>query len=138
MQFEQDQVDVILKHVSDIYKGTNSLVILDDCGSSLGVRNCVSEIVRLAFSPRHYSLSTIVKTQQLTSISKPYRENISELITFYNPNRNDMKTITDDYLYGVSNDEIKDTVEKLKNNEYARLEINLRHPYDCKIVVPQA
>ena len=48
-----------------------------------------------------------------------------------------MKTITDDYLYGVSNEEIKDIVEKLKNNKYTRLGINLRHPFDDKVVIPQ-
>ena len=57
--------------------------------------------------------------------------------SFYNPNRNDMKTIMNDYLYGVSNDEIKDIVDKLKNNKYARLEINLRHPYNYEAVIPQ-
>jgi hypothetical protein len=30
-------------------------------------------------------ISTIVLTQHLTSIAKPYRENISKLVTFYNP-----------------------------------------------------
>ena len=42
----------------------------------------------------------------------------------------------DDYLYGVSNDKIKEIVDKLKNDKYAMLEINLRHPYDFKVVVP--
>ena len=97
----------------------------------------MSELVRFTFSARHYNLSTIVITQQLTSIAKPYRENISKFVTFSNRNRNDMKTITDDYLYGVSNEEIKDIIEKLKKNKYERLEVSLRHPYEYKIVVPQ-
>ena len=75
--------------------------------------------------------------QQLTSIAKLYCENISKLVTFYNPNRNDMKAITDDYIYGVSIDEIKVIVDNLKDNKYARLEISLRHPFEYKIVVWQ-
>ena len=103
---EQDKVHMILKSASDIYKGINTLIILDDCASSQGVKTRVSELVKLAFSARHYNLSTIVITQQLTSIAKPYRKNISKLVTFYNPNRNDMEVIMDDYLYGVSNDKM--------------------------------
>ena len=123
--------------VSEVYKGTNSLIILDDCASSQDVKNRTSELVKLAFSARHFGLSTIVITQQLTSIAKPYRENISKLVTFYSTNRNDMKTITDDYLNGVEKNEISDINNKLKNNKYARLEIELRHPYDYRVIIPQ-
>ena len=79
LECEQDKVDKILHFVQEIYKGTNSLIILDDCASSQDVKNRTSELVKLAFSARHYGLSTIVITQQLTSIAKPYRENISNL-----------------------------------------------------------
>ena len=88
---DQTQVDVILKQVSETYKETNSPIIIDDCAASQDVKNRVSELTRLAFSARHFNLSTTVTTQQLTSISKLYRENISKLVTFYNPNHNDMK-----------------------------------------------
>ena len=136
LQCDQEHVATILKHVSEIYKGTNTLVILHNCASSQDVKNRVSELVKLAFLARH-NLSTIVITQQLTRICKPYRENISKLVTFYTQNRNDMKSITDNYLYGVSNDEIKGIVDRLKNNKYARLEINLRHPYGYNVVIPK-
>ena len=105
--------------------------ILDDCTSSQQVKYRVSQLIKLAFSARHFSLSTIVITQQLTSMTKPYHKDISKLVTFYNPNWNDMKTIMYDNLYGVSNDEIKYIVDKLKNNKYTRLEINLRHSYSA-------
>ena len=137
IQCDQGKVDMILKYIVDVYKGSNSLIILENCAACQDIKNRVSELVRLAFSARHFNLPTIVITQQLTSTAKPYRENISKLVTFYNPNRNDMKTIMDDYLYGVSNDEIKDIVDKLKNNKYTRSEINLRHPYGYNIVIPQ-
>ena len=107
---------------------------MDDCATCQDVKSRVSELVRLAFSARHFSLSSIVITQQLTSIAKLYRENISKLVTFNNPNHNDMKVIMDDYLYGVSNDEIEDIVDQLKNNKYARLEISLRHPFEYKVL----
>ena len=33
IQCDQDQVNIILEHVSDVYKGINSLVIIDHCAS---------------------------------------------------------------------------------------------------------
>ena len=137
MECEHDNVDKFLHIISEIYEGTNTLIILDDCASGQDVKNRTSELVKLAFSARHYGLSTIVITQQLTSIAKPYRENISKLTTFYNTNRSDMKSLFDDYLNGLDKNEFDDIVRKLKTNKYARLEIELRHPYDHKIVAPQ-
>ena len=48
-----------------------------------------------------------------------------------------MKTITDDYLNGAEKDAPLDITQKLKNNKYARLEIELIYPYTHKVVVPQ-
>ena len=88
---DQDDICTVLRHVVDIFMGTNSLIILDVCPSGQEIKNMTSEVVQLGFSARHYRLFTIVVTQQLTSVAKPYRENISKLVTFYTSNRNDMK-----------------------------------------------
>ena len=48
-----------------------------------------------------------------------------------------MKTIIDDYLYGVDKEEINTIVNQLKHDQYARLEINLGHPYNYEVVIPQ-
>ena len=112
-----------------MYKGTNSLIILDDCACSQDVKNRTSQLVNLGFSTRHLNLSTIVITQQLTSISK--------LVTLYNSNHSNMKAVMDDHLYGLSNGEMKHIISKLKNNKYATLEINLRYPYGYNLVIPQ-
>ena len=137
IECEQDEVDKVLHIVSVIYRGTNTLIILDDCASGQNVKNRVSELVKLAFSARHFGLSTIVITQQLTSIAKAYRENISRLVTFYNTNKSDMKSILDNYLNGVDKSEFKEITNKLKNNKYAKLEINLVHPYNYNVVIPR-
>ena len=78
--------------------GTNSFKIFDDGASSQTIKNRTSETVRLGFSARHSGLSTTIITQQLTSVAKPYRENISKPVTFYNPNKT-MQTILDENLY---------------------------------------
>ena len=79
---DHDEVECYLKKITSYAEGTNSLSVLDDCASSQAVKNRTSEFVKLGFSARHCGLSTIVLTQQLTSIAKPYCENISKLVTF--------------------------------------------------------
>ncbi len=133
---DQNSVDDFLKYIMDNFKGTNSLIILDDCAWTQSVKNRTSELVNLAFSAGHYGFSTIVITQQFTSIAKPYRENIAKLVTFYNPSKKDMQAITDDFL-NVEKEEIKDIVQKLKNNKYSRLEILLRCPYTHEVIIPK-
>ena len=130
---DQDQVDHWLKYIVQNFKGTNSLIILDDCASGNSVKGRTSELVKLGFSARHYGFSTIVITQQLTSIAKPYRENISKLVSFYNPNKKDMQEIFDNYL-NVSKDEEVKVRNTLKSQRYSRLEISLVHPYNHKVV----
>ena len=95
----QEHVEYWLKYVVQHYKGTNSLIILDDCASSSSVKNRTSELVKLGFSARHYGFSTIVITQQLTSIAKPYRDNLTKLAVFYNSNKKDMQQIFNDFSF---------------------------------------
>ncbi len=123
-----------IKYVVNNFKGTNTLIILDDCASTQAVKNHVSGLVSLGMHARHFSFSTIVITQQFTSIAKPFRENISKLVIFYNPSKKkDMQTITDEFL-NVEKEEIKDIIQKLKNNKRSRLEILLRHPFTHKVI----
>ena len=46
-QCEQENVEILSKHVSDTYKGKNSLIILDDSASGHDVNNKTSEIEKL-------------------------------------------------------------------------------------------
>ena len=109
----QDDVERCLQYVVDYAKNTNSLIILDDCAASKDVKKQTSKLVDLAFSGRHIGLSTIVVTQQLTSIAKAYRINISKLVTFYNACRDDTKYIFNNYL-NVEKDEEKKIIDTLK------------------------
>ena len=118
---DQDEVEKYLKIVVDFSKGSKSLIILDDVASGKDVKNRCSELVKLGFSARHYNLSVVVITQQLTSIAKPFRENVSKLVTFYNPNKKDMKTILEEYSGVNSRNELQKIMTKLKNKRYSNL-----------------
>ena len=116
---DEDNVEYYLKYVVKFAAGTNSLIVLDDCVSGKFVKNRTSELIKLAFSTRHFNLSTLVITQQLTSIAKPFRENILKLVTFYNPNKNNMKEIFDEYL-DVSQKEMFEIKNILKNKNQSK------------------
>ena len=126
---KQDEVEKWLKFIVNYAKGSKSLIILDDCASGKCVKSRTSELVKLGFSARHFNLSVVVITQQLTSIAKPFRENISKLVTFYNPNKKDMKTIMEEYLGNISKEEEKEILKMLKEKRYSNLEINLIFPF---------
>ena len=55
VECDQDNVDKILQYVQVVYKGTNSLIILDDCASRQDVKSRTSELLKLA------SLKRLVK-----------------------------------------------------------------------------
>ena len=74
-------------------------------------------------------------TQQLTSIAKPYRMNISKLVTFYNACRDGTKYIFNNYL-SIEKDKEKKIIDTLKNNDYAQLEILTTRPYTHQVIIP--
>ena len=53
---DEDDIDLVLKHVVDLIKGSNTLIILDDCASGQDIKNRTSEVVKLEFSARHYTV----------------------------------------------------------------------------------
>ena len=114
-----DQVEYFLRPISFVAPGTNSLIILDDVASGQAVKNRTNELVRLGFSARHYGLAVIFITQQLKSVSKPFRDYISKRVSFYNPSGKDMTVLFVDYLGNVDKNERKDIVNTLKSHDYA-------------------
>ena len=132
---DHDQVEETLRNIVEFATDTNSLIILDDCAGSQSVKNRTSELVKLAFHGKHIGLSTIVITQQLTSIAKPYRMNISKLVIFYSARKDDRKDVFENHLSVDKNEEQK-ILDALKNKKYARLEILTIHPYTHKVIIP--
>ena len=126
---EQHQVENWLKVVRIAFEGTNALIVLDDCASSKDVKGRTGELVRLGFWARHEGISVWVVTQQLSSIAKPFRENVAAIVLFYTPSAKTIKSIFEEYAGGLSHDEIKQMVTKLKERNFAHLIFSLRRPF---------
>ena len=80
-------IDELLIDCSVLFACANTLIILDDCVVSKDLKHRSNKFIDLAFSGRHDGLSVWVLTQQLTSIAKPFRENIACMVSFHNPSQ---------------------------------------------------
>ena len=131
-----DNIDEILKDVSEVFSGNNTLVILDDCAVSKDLKQRSNKFIDLAFSGRHEGLSIWVLTQQLTSIAKPFRENVACVVTFHNPSVNSTKTLFEDYGGDLDAETRKEFIKLLKTEKYSRLCLCLRFPFECYLEIP--
>ena len=88
-----------------------------------------SQLVNLGFSARHDGISVWVLTQQITSIAKPFRENVAAIVLFYTPSGKATKAIFEDYAGEITHDEYKELIAWLKERKFSHLVFSLRHPY---------
>ena len=103
--------------------------VLDDCVASKDVKGRTSQLVNFGFSARHDGISVWVLTQQITSIAKPFRENVAAIVLFYTPLSKTTKAIFEDYAGELTHEEYKELIAKLKGRKFSHLVFSLRHPY---------
>ena len=126
--FEQHRVGLWLKVASFFFEDTNTLIVLDDCAASKDVKDRTGELVKLGFSARHAGISVWVLTQQLSSIAKPFRENVAAIVLFYTPSAKTTKAIFEEYAGELSHKELKQMIARLKGRKFTHLIFSLRHP----------
>ena len=90
------------------------------------------ELVKLGFSARHAGISVWVLTQQLSSIAKPFRENVAAIVLFYTPSAKTTKVIFEEYAGELSHDELKQMISRLKERKFAHLTFSLRFPFSIE------
>ena len=94
---QQHEIECWLKLASYFFEKTNTLFVLDHCAASKDVKGRTSQLVNLGFSARYDGISVWVLTQQITSIAKPFRENVAAIVLFYTPSGKTTKAIFEDY-----------------------------------------
>ena len=132
---EQYQVEAWLKLASFCFEDTNTLIILDDCAASKDVKERTGELVKLGFSARDAGISVWVLTQQLSSIAKPFRENVAAIVLFYTPSAKTIKTIFEEYAGELSHDEMKQMIARLKERKFEHFIFSLRHPFQIQLKI---
>ena len=130
---EQHEVEAWLKVVSTFLEGTNTLIVLDDCAASKDVKSRMGELVKLSFTACHAGLSVWLLTQQLSSIAKPFRENVAGIELFYTPLAKTTKAIFEEYAGELSQEELKQLIARLKERKFAHLVFALCHPFRIEL-----
>ena len=131
---EHHDVEKLLNLMKQLFEGTNTLIILDDCAVSKDVKERTCELVNLAFSGRQLGISVWVLTQNFTAISHSFRMDAGALVLFYTPSAKSIKAIFEDCAGELSQDEFKGLISKLKARRFSHLVISLHHPYGIKLI----
>ena len=131
-----DDINDFLHDCATLFSGTNTLIILDDCAVSKDLKKRSNKFTNFAVSGRHEGLSVWVLTQQLTSIAKPFRENVACVVVFHNPSQIGTKTLFKDYGGDLDTDTRKKFVELLKSERYSRICFCLRYSFHLYFQVP--
>ena len=129
---QQHEIETWLNEASYFFEKTNTLFVLDDCAASKDVKDRTSQLVNLGFSARHDGISVWVLTQQITSIAKPFRENVAAIVLFYTPSGKTTKAIFEDYAGEITHDVYKELIAWLKERKFSHLVFSLRYPYGIK------
>ena len=130
---QQHEIEGWLKLASYFFEKTNTLFVLDDCATSKAVKDRASQLVNLGFSGRYDGISVWVLTQQITSIAKPFRENVAAIVLFYTPSRKTIKAIFEDYAAEITHDEYKELIAWLKQRTFSHLVFSLSPPMGFKL-----
>ena len=125
----QHEIEGWLKLASYFFEKTNTLFVLDDWAASKDVKGRTSQLVNLGFSARHDGISVRVLTQQITSVAKPFRENVAVIELFYTPSGKTTKAIFEYYASEITHGEYKELIAWLKERKFFHLVFSLRYPY---------
>ena len=106
----QHEIESWLKLASYFFEKTNTLFVLDDCAASKDLKGHTSQLVNLGFSACHDGISVWVLTQQITSIAKPFRENVAAIVLFYTPSSKTTKAIFEDYAGEITHEKYKELI----------------------------
>ena len=96
----QHEIESWLRLASYFFEKTNTLFVLDDCAASKDVKGRTSHLVNLG-------ISVCVLTQQITSIAKPFRENVAAIVLFYTPSGKTTKASFEDYAGEITHEGVQ-------------------------------
>jgi len=74
-----------------------------------------------------------VLTQQLSSIAKPFRENVAAIVLIYTPPAKTTKAIFEEYAGELSHDELWQMIARLEEPKFAHLIFSLRHSFEIQL-----
>jgi zona occludens toxin (predicted ATPase) len=95
---------------------TDSVIIFDDCSSTDIAEKRRSQFTKAAQTGRHSGLSMIYITQQLTAVTKRFRQQVTIFVTFRATSKT-LKELLEEAVIDLTNEQIK------------KLYLSLQEPY---------
>ena len=129
----KSSLDACIQIMIETYKGTNTIFLIDDCANLHDSKRKTSELCHLAFSGRHYGISTWVIIQKYNSVVKDFRENIRFLVLFFNKDEKAMKQALEENDI-IPKEDRSQYIEELKNKYGSKLLLRLEQPFKYKVV----
>ena len=108
----------LVKTEQMFFSGNEHTRCFGRCAASKDVKGRTGQLVSLRSSSRHAGISLWVLTQQITSISKLFRENVTAFVLLYNPPKKTTKAIFEDYDGEPSSEEYKELMANLKKEKF--------------------
>ena len=129
----EHNLDSVLYFATQVFEGSNTLFIIDDCANLQDSKKKVSQLCHLAFSGRHYGLTVWVLNQKYNSVVKDFRENIRMLVLFFNKDEKAMKQALEENKI-VPKEKRPIIIHQLEKNKGSKLILRLEHPFSYSIV----
>lgn len=127
-----DALDILIDKYKDSKEQT--LIIIDDCANLYDAKLKATALTKLAFSGRHFNLSTWVITQKYNAIVKDFRENIKVLVLFYDKDSASREAAFKENDIGIEKDEKEGIIKILKNNKNSKLVLQLFSPFNYTVL----
>jgi len=125
----RDRLDECVKFLKNIFKGTNTLFVIDDCANLEDVKTKATSLTDLAFSARLYGISVWVICQKYSSIVNDFRENIRMLILFLNKDKKSLDQALDENDIFHGHEEKQLIKSRLKQSKHMKVILRLEEPY---------
>ena len=127
-------IDQDLPYMTGICKDKgNVLFLIDDHANSRYSHKKGTALSNLAFSGRHLKISVWFITQKYNAVVKDFRENTQMVVTFFDSNESSRKAFFEENSI-VPKEERNKLVQILKDNQYSKLVIRTKFPFQYSII----
>ena len=124
----KDQLLDLINKFSIMFRGFETLFILDDCIADEELDKKRTKLLNLAISGRHREHSLWLLTQSYTAIPKNLRRQKKMLFLWHPDDKADLKTIDNETNIIDDDEEWKTIKKKLKDSKFGHLYLRSEHP----------
>lgn len=122
-----------LERFYQLFKGTSTLFIIDDCSAEKDIIKKRNSLAKLAFSGRHAGISVWILTQKYNSVLKDFREQLKTVVLFNTKDKHSFNECLDENDVIDSKEEKDKIKQRLRKEKFCKLVLRTDFPsqYKC-------